>query len=1556
MSRVLPHPDDANILLAGGVNAGVWLSKDGGQSWAALGDSLPSLSIGAMAFDSGNSNRLWVGFGKQSSFAGISGALSGLGYYEFDFGAGTETWTPVGSTQLVGQDISSILVDGSRVVVGSKTSANASGVWVSQDGGASFIQTSLEAGNVTSLVADPTQAGRYYAAVVNPGDPKGVYRTDDGGQTWTQLDLSVSRPGSADGRVTYDLMLSVANDGVLVASLIEPLKTDQGLIRENPQVTVYRSTDQGATWTSMGAPSTRETLPDGRVVDWGVYTGGQFNLHGALLVDPNDSRVVYISGDTQGPFELIGDGTGNSVGAHVYNGRLLRGTMDDDGNTVWEAITNAYTANGSAPHADSRFMVIDAHGNLLETDDGGIYLRTDPKTSQGIWLSLNGNLQTGEVHAGAWNALSHTVVTAMQDNGATVQEHPGTLTHQTLSGGDGGVAAVNAGAWGGDRPGAAIYTSSQYLGGLNRLRLGADDEADSRTPLQIGVYDDQGVFKVMGEGSGAVKPPRPRKPVTKAEALAALTQPGVEPVSFYPGFKLNAMDPTRIAIGGFDLYVTQDTLAEMGPDGAPVRLVARKVFEAPTTGTEFVALAFGARNNPNALLGGTGFQSGVDAPGALYYLEDVTADTPAYTTIYSGTGVQSVLFDRNRGTERLYFADGLHIQRGTEQPADPAAPYVIENLDGDLPGAFFQRRGLDHIAKYGVSALVAAGTHNEAGGNKLYTLRGPDEVAAAGAAWDTRLGAIPNAPVFGLDYSVADDVLLAYTMGRGAFALYDVTTYFPEAEKLVFGQADNDSQATNPQLKNGETLAGVAFDRTLYKVGRGTLDLRLTTAEYKGGTEIQGGTVLVDGDGNLGAAGTGLRLDGGALGFGAAFSLDRQIELGAGGGMLRVGGMPGVNPLAVAQGNDVIQGVGALAVAGAGTDVSRYTFTRNNTFEGGLRVFAATVSAAGDAQLGQAGGAIAFDAGRLDFQSGFQFDASGLFTRPLAVGAGGGWLDTHDNSVRYAGVITGGGLLSFDGTPMEMGGDLRLDAIWNSALRVPSGTTLRGTGQVRGRLDVEGTLYPGNSPGTMSALGPVLQGPGSVYALDIDGPGTGNGAGNYSRLLVLGLGAGSTYTADGLIQPVLRGIGGSATNSYTPAVGQGFDVVVAEGGLLGSYLGLTQPADGLAPGTRFDAVYGRQVLQLYVTPAQYGDLAPLGIRTNAGQSGVGLALDRFRAPAGVRPAEPYKALYDALAPVSAAGMTAAYDQLGGAVYPVMLQADMDSHRYLNDSLMSQLWSERDRLMRPGGRGAWAYYLHRDSRLDDDAGGRGFRDRQNGAMAGMDRPWGRDGVLGAAFAYLDSQTTAHAGLGQGGRQNWQMSAYASLARGDWLLSGAVGLGLSQSSVTRGLPAGELGRMRATLDGRTLALSLRAGHPLWQSVDRGVDAWVGSQYLHVWQNAPSESGAAVVRVDPAASSMQSLRPAVGVTGRWDFTSRGVDWRATLDASLSTELLDERAALDTRFLGQDLRMRSASTGRVAWDLGAGIEARFNERLSGRLSAQYEGAQGYRATSARFNFLYRW
>ncbi|HWL27449.1 MAG TPA: autotransporter domain-containing protein [Burkholderiaceae bacterium] len=1561
MRMVLPSPSDPNVMYAGGVNGGVWRTTDGGVTWTPLGDDLASLSIGAMAFDQHDPTQLWVGFGKQSSFQGVSGAQAGI--IRLDTKSGN--WMlPEGasSNELIGKDISRLIVNDQQIMVGVKSSADTGGVWRSTDGGKTFSQISndsgLASGNVTGLVGDPRDAQRFYAAVVDPGKPKGVYRSDDGGEKWTYLEnLPISTgEGGGDQRITYDIMLSVANDGTVVASVIEPLRTDTGLIVQNPLVTVYRSTDQGQNWKSMGTPFTSEQLPGGGTVDWGVYSGGQFNLHGALLVDPKDSTVVYISGDAQGPFELIGNGEPTAIGARVYSGRLFRGKVDASGNTVWEAITDNYTGNGSGPHADSRFMIIDAAGNLLQTDDGGVYRRTDPKSRHGVWQSLNGNLQTGEVHAATWNPLSHTVVTAMQDNGATMQRHAGHGVHETMSGGDGGIAAVNPN-WtlDGERY-AAVYTSSQFMGGLARTRVDSKHEDGERTELEIGVEKD-GEFLPFGDGQGAIKPPRPRAPISKSEAEATQSA-NVELITFYPSFKLNSVEPTRIAVGGYNLYVGQDSLLE--DDEQRVRIVTQKIFDGPATNPGFISLAYGAANNVDALLAGTGFQATIDAKGTLYYTPDVHSGRDP-VQVYESSGIQAALFDRQRGTDTIYFSDGKNILRGHANATGDAEPYDIEDINGSstpkengLPDVFIDRRGLDHIYKHGVSALVTAGTHKVAGGNALYTLRGPANVEAATAVWDTRLGRIPNSPVFGLDYSVDDDVLLAYTMGRGAFVLYDTTTFFPEATKLVFGQAGNNSQPINDQLVDGKTLNDVDFSRPLIKVGPGALDLTNTVATYSGGTQLKGGLTQVNSDHNLGAAGRGLSIDGATLKFAASFNMDRAIALEAGGGTLHT------NRLSIKQGNQPISGDGQLTVTGGG----HYTLSTDNAYAGGTLISDATLSAGKDAHLGAAQGGIRFDAGRLNLLDGFVLDGTGKFKRRLTVNFGNGILDTANNDIPFAGSIDGPGSLTLLGRPMTIAGDVHLNATWNGPMVVTAGNTLRGTGHVNGPLTVHGRLHPGNSPGTMTAAGPVMQGPASTFATDIDGTGTGSGAGNYSRLLVQG--AANTYTADGQITPILRGITGDATNSYSPPIGQDFTVIEAEGGILGSYASMVQPSEGLIAGSRFDTVYRDRSLQLYVTPASYANLGALGLQVNRNQQNAGAAVERARPAAGLRAPDDRRPVFDALAPVRADELARSLDQLGGAAYAPVLWADHANSKYLTTKVMDQLSVGQQHGLPAhasegqSGRtdGAWAHVWRRDASLSQDAEGYGYGDPVDGVALGVERRLGPDSVAGLAFGYANGKIKVTDGMGSARMQNWQLMAYGSRQRDAWFLDGTAGLGVGQMAMRRTLSLpGVNETYRADLRSRHLALAGRAGYRLAGSSGQRLDTWLGMQYVASRHLSGAEQGnPAAARLDLEAGTLQSLAPSIGLQGSVPLKFGSTEWRASLRAGVAHELLDRQAVASTTLLGSSVNVRSASVGRTSLNVGFGLSGEIDRRMSLLLDVSRESATDWRATSANVSFRYQW
>ena len=122
-------------------------------------------------------------------------------------------------------------------------------------------------------------------------------------------------------------------------------------------------------------------------------------------------------------------------------------------------------APDSAPHADSREMVFDAAGNIVETDDGGIFKRTSPRTNTGDWFSLNGDIQVNEQHDAIYDTVSDIYFSGNQDNGVGMQNIPADVAWFLWSGGDGGDVAVDETTI----PGVSIrYSSAQGLQIFNR--------------------------------------------------------------------------------------------------------------------------------------------------------------------------------------------------------------------------------------------------------------------------------------------------------------------------------------------------------------------------------------------------------------------------------------------------------------------------------------------------------------------------------------------------------------------------------------------------------------------------------------------------------------------------------------------------------------------------------------------------------------------------------------------------------------------------------------------------------------------------------------------------------------------------------------------------------------------------------------------------------------------------------------------------------------------------------------------------------------------------------
>lgn len=199
--------------------------------------------------------------------------------------------------------------------------------------------------------------------------------------------------------------------------------------------------------------------------------GGQGAKNLSVAADPVNPFLVYVGGDRQ-------DRLPNSIGATDFTARLFRGDASiaplgtpvtvGVPNAQWTPLTHNGTASNSAPHADSRDMVFDLNGNLIELDDGGIYRRTSPQSSSGDWFSIIGNgLQVTEMHDFAYDNNSNILISGNQDTGTTYQFTTGGLLWNSLSTADGGDVAVNNLTLAGS--GQSIrYSSVQDLGSFKR--------------------------------------------------------------------------------------------------------------------------------------------------------------------------------------------------------------------------------------------------------------------------------------------------------------------------------------------------------------------------------------------------------------------------------------------------------------------------------------------------------------------------------------------------------------------------------------------------------------------------------------------------------------------------------------------------------------------------------------------------------------------------------------------------------------------------------------------------------------------------------------------------------------------------------------------------------------------------------------------------------------------------------------------------------------------------------------------------------------------------------
>ena len=290
------HPQDRNTWYVGVGSGNLWKTTNRGTTWEPIFDEQSSYSIGCVTIDPSNPSTVWLGTGEN-----VGGRHVGYG----------------------------------------------DGVYRSLDGGTTWEKRGLEESqHVGKILVHPDNSNVVFVASQGPlwsgGGERGLYKTTDGGESWTKLPVGRTEGGDV-GEFTgvNDVVMDPRDPDVLYASTHQRLRTVAALMNGGPESGIHKSTDGGETW---------------RELTTGLPSGDKGRI--GLAISPQNPDVVYASvelGDRKGSFCRSADGGASwTQGADYAAG----GTGPHYYQELW-----------ASPHAFDRVYHADVY--LRVTHDGG---------------------------------------------------------------------------------------------------------------------------------------------------------------------------------------------------------------------------------------------------------------------------------------------------------------------------------------------------------------------------------------------------------------------------------------------------------------------------------------------------------------------------------------------------------------------------------------------------------------------------------------------------------------------------------------------------------------------------------------------------------------------------------------------------------------------------------------------------------------------------------------------------------------------------------------------------------------------------------------------------------------------------------------------------------------------------------------------------------------------------------------------------------------------------------------------------------------------------------
>mgnify|MGYP001218823398 CR=1 FL=1 len=316
------NPCNHSEIYAAVASGNIWKTTNNGTTWEPIFDKYGSYSIGCLTIDPGNHNVIWAGTGENNH-------QRALGWGD--------------------------------------------GVYRSDDGGDSWKNMGLKESRQIGMIAvDPRNSDVVYVAaegsVWGPGGERGLYKTTDGGKTWTKI-LDISENTGVN-----NVILDPRNPDIIYATSEQRRRHVGQKISGGPESAVYKSKDGGKTFDKI-----MNGLPKGDI-------GGM-----GLAMSPVNNDVLYIimeaQGESGGFFRSTNRGASwEKMSSHNESGQYYNEIVCDpkDVNTVYSTETVSQVTNDGG----KTWRVIGNEGRHV--DDHAIWI--DPDNTDHFYIGGDGGI------------------------------------------------------------------------------------------------------------------------------------------------------------------------------------------------------------------------------------------------------------------------------------------------------------------------------------------------------------------------------------------------------------------------------------------------------------------------------------------------------------------------------------------------------------------------------------------------------------------------------------------------------------------------------------------------------------------------------------------------------------------------------------------------------------------------------------------------------------------------------------------------------------------------------------------------------------------------------------------------------------------------------------------------------------------------------------------------------------------------------------------------------------------------------------------------------------